>query len=143
MVYRPTVRYSDVYKIYVDSIFRATTLDRNQIIRAALFSAAFSPQFAELLTKYIKSDVLLPSPIWGIQDHGLWLERSPISRGEEKDVNDYTGGQKQAEIDDQWKDPKTTKNTVEMGRKRERREGEIQSQRIIFSDRGGITVKIG
>ncbi len=36
-MYRPTVRYDDVFKEYIDSLFHATHLDRNQIIRAALF----------------------------------------------------------------------------------------------------------
>ena len=44
MVYRPTVRYADVFRDYIDSIFQATTLGRNQIIRGALFAAAQSKE---------------------------------------------------------------------------------------------------
>lgn len=42
MVYRPTVRYPDVYKNYIENIYKATNLDRYQIIRLALFIAAHS-----------------------------------------------------------------------------------------------------
>lgn len=35
-MYRPTVRYAECYQQYVDKMFLSTTLDRNQIIRAAL-----------------------------------------------------------------------------------------------------------
>ncbi|NGY76296.1 hypothetical protein F6Y02_07940 (plasmid) [Bacillus megaterium] len=34
--YRPTVRYHSIYRTYVDSLFQATELDRNQIMRCAL-----------------------------------------------------------------------------------------------------------
>jgi hypothetical protein len=60
-VYRPTVRYSPVFKDYVDSVFRATTLDRNQIIRAALYTAAHSMEFQELLKQYQKKTSLSPA----------------------------------------------------------------------------------
>lgn len=59
-MYRPTVRYSDIYKTYVDEIFHATRLDRNQIIRCALFTAAHNPLFLTLINTFKKSDVPLP-----------------------------------------------------------------------------------
>jgi glycine cleavage system protein P-like pyridoxal-binding family len=59
-MYRPTVRYADIYKQYIDLIFHATTLDWNQIIRAELFTAAYSKEFWELLSKYRKCDVHPP-----------------------------------------------------------------------------------
>ncbi|WP_085522862.1 hypothetical protein [Tuberibacillus sp. Marseille-P3662] len=37
-MYRPTVKYHDVYKRYVDQVSQVTSLDRNQIIRLALFT---------------------------------------------------------------------------------------------------------
>jgi len=86
MVYRPTVRYADIFKTYVEELFKATTLDRNQIIRAALFSSAFSRVFQHLITKHKKKDVPLPSPLWSLEHHELWLEQNPTTKGG-KDVN--------------------------------------------------------
>ena len=60
MVYRPTVRYSDVYKTYVDSVFKSTR-HRNQIIRLALFVAAHSEEYKSILEKYKHTDVSLPT----------------------------------------------------------------------------------
>lgn len=59
--YRPTVRYHSIYRTYVDSLFHATELDRNQIIRYALFTAANNPVFLALMNQYKVSDVPLPS----------------------------------------------------------------------------------
>ncbi|AIE61730.1 hypothetical protein [Bacillus methanolicus] len=85
-MYRPTVRYADVYKQYVDSLFHATTLDRNQIIRAALFTAAHSKEFLNLMYTNKKKDVNLPSPSWKLEQSELWKEQNPTTR-EERDVN--------------------------------------------------------
>ena len=88
MTYRPTVRYSDVFGEYVNSLFRATTLDRNQIIRAALFTAAHTSEFQKLLESYKKKkDVPLPHPSWCVEQHVLWLEQCPDIEGGGKDVN--------------------------------------------------------
>ncbi|MBT2655339.1 hypothetical protein J7E81_08820 [Bacillus sp. ISL-18] len=76
MVYRPTVRYDDVFKTYVDALFHATHLDRNQIIRAALFTAAHSKEFHNLLKQYQKGDVPLPSPPWSLDQNSLWQQQS-------------------------------------------------------------------
>lgn len=75
-MYRPTVRYDEVFKSYVDSWFHATHLDRNQILRAALFAAAYSKEFHEILKPYMK-DVPPPSPTWGMDQEQFWLEQSP------------------------------------------------------------------
>lgn len=72
-MYRPTVRYSDVYRTYVDKMFHATTLDRNQIIRCALFTAAHNPSFLKLMEQYKRSDVPLPSSLWPSDNHDLWM----------------------------------------------------------------------
>ena len=66
-MYRPTVCYDDVFLEYVDSLFQATDLDRNQIIRAALFAAAHSKEFQNLLKSYKKKDVPVPSPLWKLE----------------------------------------------------------------------------
>jgi hypothetical protein len=76
MVYRPTVRYDDVFKAYVDALFHATHLDRNQIIRAALFTAVHSKEFHNLLKLYQKGDVPLPSPLWSLEQKSLWQQQS-------------------------------------------------------------------
>lgn len=88
-MYRPTVRYADCYQQYVDKMFQSTTLDRNQIIRAALFTAAHSEEFLKLMKQNQKADVPLPSPIWKLDNTRLWREQSPKTTGEGKDVNDY------------------------------------------------------
>lgn len=80
--YRPTVRYAPVFRDYVDSVFRATTLDRNQIIRAALFAAAYSERFYSILKQYQKKDVPLPSPPWQLEQKELWMEQTPRREGE-------------------------------------------------------------
>lgn len=81
MVYRPTVRYHDVFRKYVDDLNKVTSLDRNQIIRAALFTAAFSPQFHQLLKPYFYDqeegvDVPLPQPKWSLREAKYWLEQN-------------------------------------------------------------------
>lgn len=90
-MYRPTVRYDDIFREYVDSLFDATNLDRNQIIRAALFAAAHSKEFQNLLEPYRKKDVPFPSPLWEIEENCYWLEQRPKikkSAEETADVKD-------------------------------------------------------
>lgn len=76
MTYRPTVRYPDIYKEYVESVFKATTLDRNQIIRLALFVAAHSNEYKAILEKHKIPDVPLPQPYWGRLEHEAWQDQS-------------------------------------------------------------------
>ncbi|WP_407545344.1 hypothetical protein [Priestia sp. HNGD-A6] len=75
--YRPTVRYHSMYRTYVDSLFQATKLDRNQIMRCALFTAAHNPVFLALMNQYKMSDVPLPSSPWHPSSHPLWMEQEP------------------------------------------------------------------
>ena len=82
--YRPTVRYAPIYKEYVNDLFHATTLDRSQIIRAALFTAAHSPEFMTQIEAHLKRDVPIPSPRWNRADTVLWREQSPVIEGEAK-----------------------------------------------------------
>lgn len=86
-MYRPTVRYHDIYKEYVDNIFMATHLDRNQIIRAALFTAAHSTEFIKLMKENKRGDVPLPSPFWLMNQPELWMEQNPLIEEREVDVN--------------------------------------------------------
>ncbi|MBP3953633.1 hypothetical protein [Bacillus suaedae] len=74
-MYRPTVRYEEVYKEYVDNLFNATHLDRNQIIRAALFIAGHTEQFSKIIEPFIKRGMTLPQPLWNETDEDLWLNQ--------------------------------------------------------------------
>jgi hypothetical protein len=82
IAYRPTVRYNNIYRTYVDALFKTTTLDRNQIIRCALFAAAYNNRFLELMSQYKKGDVPLPSPLWQDSEHQLWLEQGVLKEEE-------------------------------------------------------------
>lgn len=86
-MYRPTVRYHEAFRDYVDGLFQSTHLDRNQIIRAALFTAAHSPGFLRLMNENKKGDVLLPSPVWQLSDSRLWMEQNPNIEKREGDVS--------------------------------------------------------
>ena len=90
-MYRPTVRYPDAFKDYVDDLFRKTKLDRNQIFRLALFSAAYSREFHDILKKHSFHDVHPPSPTWALHEDTLWkgthysgstLKKAPVSTRE-------------------------------------------------------------
>lgn len=88
-MYRPTVRYDDVFKDYIDRLFNTTHLDRNQIIRCALFAAAYSSEYQCILEKYKKSDVTLPQPDWGLDEEDYWKNQSyiPTSKEQKKPVH--------------------------------------------------------
>jgi hypothetical protein len=140
-MYRPTVRYADEYKKYVDDLFHATSLDRNQIIRAALFTAAYSQEFLNLMNINKKKDVPLPTPPWQLEQAELWMEQNPTTR-EERDVNVDSQGRTKVE---------TTAGTIgrERGKEQQdrrlgqtsRREGEIPAK--IQTIGGGIKIRIG
>ncbi|MEO2223002.1 hypothetical protein [Priestia megaterium] len=78
--YRPTVRYHSIYRTYVDSLFQATELDRNQIMRCALFTAAHNPVFLALMNQYKMDDVPLPPSPWQPSSHRLWMEQEPSTK---------------------------------------------------------------
>ena len=98
-MYRPTVRYDDVFKTYVDDLFHATHLDRNQIIRAALFAAAHTREFYDLLRPYLRGDVPTPLPLWRLNQDGYWLEQCPQIKAGGKDVNAITRGATEVKTD--------------------------------------------
>ena len=58
MTYRPSVRYSEAYEKYVKAVDESTHLDRNQIIRLALFIAGHSSEYQSILEKYKNSPYL-------------------------------------------------------------------------------------
>jgi hypothetical protein len=61
--YRPTVRYPNEFKKYVDDLFHATHLDRNQIFRAAMFFFGKDDMSQMFLEFNKKIDCKLPSPL--------------------------------------------------------------------------------
>jgi hypothetical protein len=139
-MYRPTVRYSDIYKQYVDSLFHATSLDRNQIIRAALFTAAFSEEFLNIINKYKKKDVPLPSPSWQLDKTELWMEQNPTRR-EEWDVNvDSRGATKTKKNPGAFERERGEKQQHRRLGQTPGREREISTKR--FQQTGGIVIRI-
>ena len=94
ITYRPTVRYNNIYRTYVDALFKTTTLDRNQIIRCALFAAAYNNRFLELMSHYKKGDVPLPSSLWQDSDHQLWLEQGVLKEEKGGIKSDVMEGKK-------------------------------------------------
>lgn len=136
-LYRPTVRYSDVYKAYVDDLFHATTLDRNQIIRAALFVAGHSEEFTKLMNDYKKGDVPTPSPAWSLSNRALWLQSNPQIEERGKDVNDHTRGKTSIDAANE----RGLRKNAQSGR-----EWKDEGRQRAFSSRtekGGITITIG
>ena len=75
-MYRPTVRYDDEFKKYVDSLFHSTKLDRNQIMRLGLFLLGHTNEGKQILNEYKRGTSLLPSPTWQPHDYGLWMEQT-------------------------------------------------------------------
>lgn len=90
-MYRPTVRYAEVFREYVDDLFHATHLDRNQILRASLFVAPYSKEFHSLLGTYQKQDVPLPSPSWQLHESGFWLKQNERGGEGREDANGKKG----------------------------------------------------
>ncbi|KYG33440.1 hypothetical protein AZF06_21590 [Priestia endophytica] len=153
MTYRPTIRCHQVFEEYVDELFHATYLDRNQIIRCSLFTSAHSPLFLSKLEFY-KSSSSLPSPMWEPKQDLLWLERSPFISREGRDVThvEHTGKRS-------YRNPfpiaKPAEKTEPTDEKRKRREGEdspkkkpgpqreVSSRTIKTTERGGIIFKLG
>lgn len=91
-MYRPTVRYDEIFREYVDKLFHSCHLDRNQIIRCALFAAAHSEEFQELIKPFSKKDVPLPSPVWELSESWYWMEQRSVIKERGKDVNVKHGG---------------------------------------------------
>lgn len=79
-MYRPTVRYDDLYQDYVTNLYNCTDLDRNQIIRAALFIAGHTEQFREIINPYLKRGMSFPEPLWSEDHHELWKQKAIISK---------------------------------------------------------------
>jgi hypothetical protein len=69
-MYRPTVRYDDKFKDYVEGLFHSTSLDRNQIIRLGLFLLGHTKEGRDVLQHFASSP--LPKPNWNKNDMVLW-----------------------------------------------------------------------
>jgi hypothetical protein len=117
MTYRPTVRYSDIYKDYVEDVYKATHLDRNQIIRLALFIAAHSPEYNAILKKYKIGDVSLPHPGWEKDEERAWKDQNYIKK---------------------QKAPDHLRNAI-----KDKTMVQAPSPLIKIIDKGGIQIKIG
>ena len=78
-MYRPTVRYDDMYEKYVTNLFNCTELDRNQIIRAALFIAGHTEQFRKIIAPHLKKGMSFPEPLWESDQHEYWLNKTVVS----------------------------------------------------------------
>ena len=119
------VRYDDLYQVYVDEMFQATNLNRNQIIRLALFTAPFNQEFLNQLDKFKKKP--LPRVYWEVTDSGLWMDREFKKEEERRGVN---GNQKEI------------CNSKERPGEIERSAREVCERRV-FKQTGGVTIKLG
>lgn len=140
-MYRPTVRYDDTFKDYINHLFHATHLDRNQLIRAALFAAAHSKEFRELLKPYQKRDVSLPLPQWSLNDSRYWMEQSPGIKGEGGDVNAINDRKREVNQDSRIAEGRGTDPQIRCIEPAEGRPGAIPPERIRITG-GGITFKV-
>lgn len=71
-IYRPTVRYDKVFGEYVNELFHVSTLDRNEIIRLALFTAPLGALFRSKVELYLNNGAAFPAPPWTPQMIHLW-----------------------------------------------------------------------
>lgn len=142
-MYRPTIRCADIYKDYLDSLADVTGLDRNQLIRLALFSAPFSNLFiAQVEQKAV--DVPIPSPIWKVYDHDLWLEQDPKQEKGGMDVNAKCRRTEAASVTPRNDVGRRNSEGCEQPERQQseaRQSRQVPSQRVI-RDQGGVTIKI-
>jgi hypothetical protein len=92
--YRPTVRYDEKFRDYVESLFHKTRLDRNQIIRLALYVLGHSEEGNRILESFASGDTPLPSPPWELFDDWKLWAGDLIIEGEKRDVMDKLVGLK-------------------------------------------------
>ena len=81
-MYRPTVRYNDIFRDYIEEVSDKTSLDKNQILRLALFAAAHSEFFNNTIQNYKVDDRDLSPVSWSLEDQNYWLKQQlPERRG--------------------------------------------------------------
>jgi hypothetical protein len=86
MVYRPTDRYPNLYKEYVEEVFKTTVIDRNHILRLTLFITAHSPEYNAILSKHKTGDVSLPHPGWEMDEERAWKDQNYIKKQKTPDL---------------------------------------------------------
>ncbi|WP_053399345.1 hypothetical protein [Priestia koreensis] len=90
MVYRPTVRYSDVYAEYMEKLADSSGLERTQLIRCALFAAVHTEEFQKIINEFSEKDQAFPAPVWSLEDHSLWLELDSDTTNRKEESNELT-----------------------------------------------------
>jgi hypothetical protein len=79
-LYRPTVRYEEFFKDYVEELFHCTGLDRRELFRAALFffGEGLSREF---LLQHLKKGKQLPLPLMvRFQEHEFFMKDLEIGK---------------------------------------------------------------
>jgi hypothetical protein len=125
-------------------MFRATRLDRNQILRLVLFLAAHSNEFNDILKQYKRKDVPIPKALWELNDQDLWLDNSPITTGKERYVNETKEQGTLKNDADGRVDARRESTLQKTSQKVKRRNGEVHTGTgydIQRTDRGGIIIK--
>lgn len=95
-MWRPPLRCDDRYRTYVEELFQTTCLDRNQIMRAMMFTAPFDDQFRKLMERHQHDTSPLPHQDWAITEAGLWMEQTYEKKGG-SDVNDQSESRRKVE----------------------------------------------
>jgi len=92
-LYRPTIRYNQTYRTFIDSIFYYSNLDRNQILRLALHIAAHSDAFQKVIESHRRTkDVPPPFPIWSVENHSIWLDNKGLEQEGEGEAHETISG---------------------------------------------------
>ncbi len=80
-VWRPALRCDSSFKDYIDSLYKVTSLDKNQIMRMMMFVSAHSEDFKFVISEYKKDGVTsLPSPKWETWEDAYWLNQTYKSK---------------------------------------------------------------
>lgn len=75
-MYRPPLRMDDAFQVWVNQMFHATGLDRNQIMRLAIFTAPFGALFKSKIDIHTRKNGLTPPPPWSPKHNDLWLRQT-------------------------------------------------------------------
>jgi hypothetical protein len=80
-LYRPTVRYEEYFKEYIEELFHCTNLDRRELFRAALFFFGMDGLSKQFLLQHLKKDKQLPSPLGDrFCDHEFFMKDLEIRK---------------------------------------------------------------
>lgn len=143
-MYRPTVRMDDVFKDWIEEVVKETKLDRNQIIRLALFSAPYSETFKEQINKRREGDVRVSPALWNKDSDGdLWRCSTWGKQTRGDDVSEFNGARKG--ISEKFS-PKVERPTESDVTKNQRREREVRQPKIFkpgATKKGGIKINFG